>query len=1106
VTFGSASPPAEAASQALLAGFQSPPQVARPRVWWHWMNGNITAEGAALDLAWMKRIGLGGAHIFSGGLPEPTVVPTPMPFMSDGWRGVFRAEAGSAARDGLEVGIAGSPGWSETGGIWVAPEDAMKKYVWSEVQAEGGRPLSEPLPLPPHAVGPFLGVAVPSQAKELKGDVYRDAKVIAFPTPADETASPEPTYVSNAGALDLRGLRGDLSSSIKLMLESGSGWIEARYSEAVTLSALTLGAAAPVTVRIQASDDGQAFRTIREADTSADGTIEKPCPEQTVAFDPTRARAFRVTLTPIPKRGFPVGPPPHPTIYGAEPTPSSLTITAFALSSGARIDRFEAKAGFQSTLGEGREPRLMASPAGAVRPDQVLDLSAQLRPDGRLNWTPPPGRWTIVRIGWSLTGQTNGPAEAAATGLEVDKLNRAAVRRYIDAYLGQYDAATGGRLERSGIQTLLTDSWEAGFQNWTPGILDEFRRRRGYDAVPYLPALAGRVVGSRAASDGFLWDYRLTLKELLAENHYGVLREALHARGLTYYSEAQGDTPRAIGDGLAMKAHADIPTAEYWYRPFATAPGQPSLKADLEEAASAAHLYGKPLVAAESLTVAAVDDPWGFSPRMLQPVADEIFARGVNRIIIHESHLQPLVDAKPGLEMLIFGQTFTRNESWADEAKPWVDYLARTSYLLQQGRFVADVAYFYGEERNLTERFLTRFEPGVPDGYHYDFVDRDALLKLLSVKDGAIVTPSGMRYRVLYLPPDVDRLSLTASNKIRDLVRAGAVLVGPKPVGGLGLQSSDAHVRAIADELWGPRSLETGRRVGKGRVYGPDGLQRALSDLLVAPDVEIAGRSADGEILSLHRRTADADIYFLSNQRARTEKLGVTFRAAGRAPEVWAAETGAAEAMGYRQSGGRTRVHLELAPNEAVFVVFQRKAPAATWSPPARRVQVLQTISGPWDVAFEPRRGAPAQTVFDRLISWPESSDAGVKYFSGHATYRKTVELPAAALRGGARIQLDLGDVREIATVAVNGKPVGTAWHPPYKLDITKALRPGANELAITVVNLWPNRIIGDKQPGATPITFAPQARYSASSPLLPSGLLGPVRLIQESAPRIGGR
>jgi hypothetical protein len=1060
------------------------------------MNGNITPEGLKLDLAWLQKAGIGGVHIFSGGLPEPTVVKEPAPFMSAAWRRMFREQAESASRSGMEVGIAGSPGWSETGGTWVTPQDGMKKYVWSEVEVMGGEPLAAPLPAPPKATGPFQGLAAKSEAVELKDPLYRDSLIFAFPTPAAEVQLPRASYLANGGPIDLSGLGQTLAQSLSLPLAAdGSVDVEVRYPSAVTVSALSLGASAWLHIRVEAGTGQGGFRLLRAVDTSAGETIERPSPQQTIAFAPTTAQVFRVRLTPILKRGFPVGPPPSPTIYGAEARPEAITISAFAFHAGARVDRFEAKAGFQTTLGDGANETPVMPQGSEVPRAQVVDLSDKLRSDGRLDWRPPPGRWTIVRMGWSLTGQTNGPAEASATGLEVDKLDPSAVGRYIDAYLNQYQEAVGGPLRSAGVNTLLTDSWEAGFQNWTPALMTEFRKRRGYDPTPFLPSLVGRVVDSREASDAFLWDYRLTLKELMAENHYAVLRKKLHASGLTYYAEAQGDTPRAIGDGLAMKAQSDIPTAEYWYRPFATAPGQPSLKADLEEAASAAHLYGKPLVAAESLTVAAMDDPWGFSPRMLKPVADEIFARGVNRIIIHESHAQPLVDAKPGLEMLIFGQTFNRNETWAEEARPWVDYLARTSFLLQQGRFVADVAVFYGEERNLSEIYLKRYRRPVPEGHGFDFVDREALQTLFTVKDGALTTTSGMRYRVLLIPEDITRVSLPTLQKIRQLVADGAVVVGPKPAGGLGLKSPDAEVRALAEALWGSGRGAAGHAYGKGRVYGPASLQTALEVAGVKPDVEIAGRSPEGQILTLHRQGPGMDIYFLSNQSPYDERLAVTFRVKGRAPELWRAETGEHQPIGYRQHDGRTSTSIDLKADEAVFVVFRRLATAPSFAPVQTKAVELQTLSGPWNVSFEAGRGAPSQQTFDQLISWPDSPVPGVRYFSGHATYRKTFDLSAADLRGRG-VKLDLGEVREIAAVKVNGKTLPTVWRPPYVVDVSKALRPGRNELAVTVVNLWPNRLIGDQQPGATTVAFAPQSPYRATSPLLPSGLLGPVKLL----------
>lgn len=1088
------------ADDPLLAGFKSPPAAARPQVWWHWMNGNVALEGAKLDLAWMKRIGIGGVHTFSGGGPlEPQVVKTPLPFMSPGWKDVFRETTQIARDSGMDVTIAGSPGWSQTGGVWVEPRDAMKKYVWSELQIEGGRPFQGMLPRPPVATGPFLGVKVArglgSPPRELKGDLYEDSLVIAFPTPAAEAPSPA-TYSSSVGAIDLAPLAtGDLANAVNLPLGADrTAWVQAAFERPATLAALTLGLRERADVEVQASDDGQTFRTLTKV--VADDA-EKISPQQTYAFPAATARVFRVLLTAAPPK------PPLPNLpafmSAPTPPPKALAITKLAFQAGARVNRFEAKAGFQPSADFAEAPTPSAAPGAAIPSTGVIDLTAKLRPDGRLDWTPPPGRWTVLRFGWSLTGQTNGPAEVEATGLEVDKLDPVAVRGYVDRYLGLYDQATGGKLGAKGVQNLLTDSWEAGVQNWTPTMLAQFKARRGYDATPFLPVLAGRVVTDAETSDRFLWDFRRTLKEMLADNHQGVIASTLRARGMGYYSEAQGDTPRAIGDGMTMKARADIPTAEYWYRTFAAGVGQPPLKADLEEAASAAHVYGKPFVAAEALTVAAGTDPWSFSPNMLKPVADEIFAHGVNRILMHESHHQPLADAKPGLQMFFFGQNFNRNDTWAEEAGPWVSYLARTSFMLQQGRYVADVAYFYGEDRNLTELFEKRFNTDVPPGYRYDYINPEALMTRLSVRDGRLVTASGMSYRVLLLPPHVTRLTLPALRKLADLAAGGAVVVGPKPLGGLGLQSPDAEIRALADRVWGPgEGTPAGHAYGKGRVYATADLATALAAEKIAPDVAFKGLAADAEMLSLHRRTADADIYFISNQRERAEAVEATFRVAGKAPELWRAEDGRIEPLSYRAAAGGVTVPLKLDPNEAVFVVFRRKTAAPAWSAPEVTVANLATLEGPWNLSFEPGRGAPASATFDRLISWPQSADAGVKYFSGGATYSKTVEAPASWFVPGRRIMLDLGDVRELAVVSVDGKPVATTWRAPYRVDLTGKLHPGVNRLEIKVVNVWVNRLVGDKQPGAVQRAYAPQSPYKADSPLRPSGLLGPVRIVAE--------
>jgi (4-O-methyl)-D-glucuronate---lignin esterase len=1079
----------------LSAGFRDPPNAARPRVWWHWISGNISLEGAKLDLAWLQRVGVGGVHTFSGGgLGEPHVIDPPVDFLSDRWQDVFRDTTQIARAAGMEVTIAGSPGWSETGGTWVAPDSGMKKYVWSETLIEGGRAFKGLLPQPPATTGPFMGVKPTRRGagpKELTGDVYRDSVVVAFRTPPAEMSAGPAQYASSAGPLDWPSLQaGDLANAVELPIAEGtsSAWVQIAFARPTMLSALSLGLRKAADVEIQASDDGVSFHRLILA--AADSS-EVPAAQQTYAFPPSRATIFRLVLTAPPPK------PPLPDLPAAysrpQPPARSFAITRLAFTGGARVDRFESKAGFQSTVDAAAGATPTAAADALIRIRDVIDLTGKLRADGHLDWTPPPGHWTVLRFGWSLTGHTNGPAEPNDTGLEVDKLDASAVRAYLTHYLDLHQAAMHAKLGAATVQNLLTDSWEAGVQNWTPSLPAEFKARRGYDALPFLPVLAGRVVADSETSERFLWDFRRTLKEMLADNHYGVLAQVLHERGMSYYTEAQGDTPRAIGDGMTMKARSDIPTGEFWYRPFATAPGQPSLKADLDEAASAAHVYGKPLVACEALTVAAGTDPWAFSPAMLKPVADEIFAHGVNRILMHESHHQPLLDKAPGLEMAFFGQFFNRNDTWAEEAPAWVSYLSRTSYLLQQGQFVADVAYFYGEDRNLTELYHQRFNTDVPQGYAYDYINPEALLNLLAVQDGRLVTPSGMRYRVLYIPGYVTRLTLPVIRKIRDLVAAGAILVGNKPSGGLGVDSPDAAVLAVAYEIWGEKS---------GHVYANADLGAALAAERIAPDVAVRGAGPDDKFMSLHRRLADDDVYFISNRQNADERVAITFRVNDKAPEIWHAEDGRIEAASYELTDEGVRVPLHLDPNDALFVIFRRKANQPSWSAPQAVNPVLMPVVGPWAVRFQNGRGAPASASFDRLIDWTTSSDPGVKYFSGEAVYTKSITIPKQWIHPGRRITLDLGTVHELAVVAVDGKAVATSWHPPYRVDVTAALGPGVHRLEIKVVNLWVNRLVGDKQPGASAVAFAPQSPYGAASPLRPSGLIGPVQLLVDDIGR----
>jgi hypothetical protein len=663
----------------------------------------------------------------------------------------------------------------------------------------------------------------------------------------------------------------------------------------------------------------------------------------------------------------------------------------------------------------------------------------------------------------------------------------------MNKYLDNYKDAVGDLMGKRGLRYVINDSWEAGTANWTDDMIAEFTKRRGYDPRPWMPVLAGRVIESSANSDRFLWDFRKTLGELLAENHYDQINEILHSRGMGHYGESHEEGRAFIGDGMEVKRHNDVPMSAMWTQKPGVNNEQYGYNADIRESASVAHIYGQNLVAAESLT--ASSGAWAWSPATLKPTADKELAMGLNRFVIHTSVHQPLLlDKRPGLALGPFGQWFNRNETWADQAKPWVSYLARSSYLLQQGRFDADIVYFYGEDSNITALF-GRKGPEIPAGYNFDYINSDALIHVLTFKDGQLATPSGMRYRVLALDPHSQQMSLPVLKKIRDLVQAGAVVAGRKPKDTPSLSDDPKEFQTIADQLWGSGN---GNSVGKGKVYGDEGLGDVLTAINVATDFDYTKAKGDTNLLFVHRKLEDGDLYFVDNRNDRDEALDASFRVTGKEAELWHADTGTMEPASFQIAGGRTTVPLHLEPWGTVFVVFRRPAKGASRSLPKNVESMLATVEGRWDLSFEANLGAPAKVTVNTLTSWSESSDDGIKYFSGKGTYTKTIDAQPDWFVKGTHVWLDLGDVKNLAEVSVNGKHLGVVWKAPYRVDVTGILKSGKNMVEITVTDAWVNRIIGDRQPNvAKTYTFTSPKFYKADSKLVASGLLGPVKVIR---------
>jgi hypothetical protein len=427
----------------------------------------------------------------------------------------------------------------------------------------------------------------------------------------------------------------------------------------------------------------------------------------------------------------------------------------------------------------------------------------------------------------------------------------------------------------------------------------------------------------------------------------------------------------------------------------------------------------------------------------------------------------------------------------------WTGYLARNSFLLQQGKFAADVLYFYGEDSNITAIFA-KAGPDVPAGYNFDYINADGLIHEVSVNGGNVTTKSGMSYRVLALDKYSNHMSLPVLRAIRKLVEQGAVVAGEKPVGTPSLADNADEFKKLNDELFGSGSgVQT---IGKGKVYAGQNAEMALKALNVAPDFDYSKPGNDQQIYFVHRKVADGDLYFLDNRGDKDSTVDASFRVTGKAPELWYSETGKTAPAAFKIADGRTTVPLHFEPWGTVFVVFRKATKESSHALPKATETQLAQVEGPWNVAFQANRGAPASITLDKLISWPDSTDKGVKYFGGEGTYTKAIQASPDWFKNGATLWIDLGDVKNIAVVTVNGKELGTVWHAPFRVDATSALKPGANEVSVRVTNAWVNRIIGDLQPDATTkYTFVAWKSYKADSPLLASGLLGPVAVVQES-------
>ncbi|HXK59978.1 MAG TPA: glycosyl hydrolase [Acidobacteriota bacterium] len=1107
----------------LADGFRNPPPAAKPHVYWLWLNGYVDSDTARAELEAMKAAGISGVLLFDmGARGDPSARPPAGPaFLSDPWLDKLRESVTHAKKLGLQVDLSVVSSW-DLGGHWIEPHHASMGLYLTETQIEGGRAIDLVLPFPtPSPAAP--------KGPDGKPAFWRDVAVLAVP---NAHRMPGHDFVFRLNPDGVHELR-------EVVLDNGDP--RAPSNLAATLTPTREFSVAISTRGVRESDFTEVIR----------GSLPAGPGAQTFRFPPgSKARYVRLRL-----------------LGGHHPARTRLTLGEFMVLDREGTNVVAARSADRTRTGailvhgspalshdeswnqQNLHDGTANGPTGVFAsaglpplaipdPGDLVDLTALVDRTGRLRWTPPDGTWTLLRFVCMNTGERLKVPSPASDGWATDHLNADATRAHMEYVISRLRTVFPD-LASSGLVNLYLASYEVRGPVWSPTFTEEFERRRGYDMTRFLPVIFGARIGDEETAERFLFDYRKTLGEVLVDAYYRAAREVAHRAGLGIKSEAGGPGPPVHNvpvDSLLANSAVDEIQGEFW--PFwPDADGMWVVK----ETATAGHIYGKPRVHMEAFTSF---EAWREGPQDLKPSADRVFCEGGNHMVWHTWSHAPKEAGTPGWVYLA-GTHLNRNVTWWPKAGPFLDYLARASYLLQRGQFVADVLYYYGDGGY---NFVgpRKNDPSLGPGYDYDVTNSDVILNRLTVRDGRLTLPDGTSYALLVLP-ETQEAHPAVLAKIEKLVADGATVVGPKPLRACGLEGfpeSDKRVRTIADRLWGQAGNDEGKGIssGKGRVISGARLRDVLAAMKVAPDV-IAPETLD----FIHRWDGGVEIYFIRNKTDKTIQSEVSFWVSQRRPEFWDPSSGDISfAAVYRAEGERVIVPLTLDPFGAIFVVFREPAesnPIKAVSPGAEilmqaRTPVLRAekngtyrverangatvsveVSGlpqpielnrGWEVMFE-GLAAPGKLRFDELTSWTAHPDQAVRFFSGTARYRKVFELGGEWRTGADRkILLDLGRLWTIAEAYLNGKKLGIVWAPPFRVDCSEAVKTGQNELIIEVTNTWYNRLAGDaRRPPAerltrTNVTTSGGKPWAELEPL-ESGLLGPVRLLAIAQKEVKG-
>lgn len=1089
---------------------------AKPWVLWHWIQGGVSKSGITADLEAMKSAGIGGAYLLSiKGAANPPIFNPPVQQLTPQWWDMVTFAMQEAKRLNFKLGMHVSDGFALAGGPWITPELSMQKVVSTQLNIRGGSQSKFKL----------------EQPETIEG-YYRDIAVYAYPSPEGTGISTRTIVpaISASNGTDASGLV--IPGNKKSFGSDEPCWFQYAFAQPFTTRSITIKTGGnnyqAQRLEVQVSDDGKVFRSIGRLEPPRHGWQDTDA-DVTHSITPVTAKYYRFIYDKS-------GSEPGSEDLDAAKWKPSLKLVNLELSAEARINQYEGKSAAAWRISKrstaAQLPDLLCVPL-----DKIKDLSANLNPDGSLNWKAPKGNWTILRIGHTSTGHTNATG-GGGKGLECDKFNPVAVKLQFDSWFGEAVKRGGPEIASKVLTELFIDSWECGSQNWSPLFASEFKKRRGYDMMPYLPVMTGLPVQTAAASENFLYDLRRTIAELVVDQFYQTLVPLAKEKGVNFAAESVA--PTMISDGLMHYKAVDIPMGEFWLNsPTHDKPN------DMMDAISGAHIYGKNIIQAEAFTSIRMD--WSEHPGNMKTLQDRNYALGINKLVYHVFAHNPWMDRKPGMTLDGIGLYFQRDQTWWKPGEAWVKYAERVQTLLQQGDPVIDIAVFTGDEiprRSVLPDRLVPVLPGIfgndvvederrrlmnigqplrtkpmgvkhsanmadPEnwvnplrGYAYDSFNPD-VLATAKVVNNRVVFPGGASYALLVIPgktvmnPNYQYANVETLKQLLALVKAGAtVLLNERPLYQAGLLQVDgAEFQKTVAELW------TAGRNGKGRVIIGPYKEETFESLGLSRDffVAEAGTAPYAKNIGFtHRKTDQKDIYFVTNQLAQMRSLNCSFRVADlkTAPEFYDAVSGKSwKAKTWSVVNGRLQLPLMLEANASVFVIFDRggePAQPAAGKSNWQDFKTLQTLSGDWKVAFDPVYGGPSKpVVFKVLKDWSKEVDSLISYYSGTAVYTKSF---INEENKNKEFWLDLGAVANIAEVKVNGISCGTVWTAPYRVDISKALRKGKNEISIAVTNTWANRLIGDQRlPEDKRITKTNAPFRLQGKPLLEAGLLGPV-------------